>query len=137
MPIVFKGAQAALSALIGAGDVVLELGDGSHAALSALKGTGIAVLELPLALEAAGSFVRVDLEALQAAVVSRVDHIVTLTPWHRIANGPALLERMAALEARLICRTTASREGTLAATAAALGLVVTGRAGAGSSGVLL
>lgn len=136
-PTVFKGARAALAAIIDAGEVVLDLNDGSHDVRSALQGTGIAVLEMSLAVVAEGADFSVDLDALQAAVVGRMDHIVILTPWHRLANGQALLAHLAALEGRLICRTTASREGTLAAAAAEAGFVVTGRAGAGSGAVLL
>lgn len=135
MPPGFKGARAALTALIGVGDVVLDLTDGSHGVRAALRGADIAVLEMPLVVEAEGGAVSVDLDALDA-VVGRMDHVVTLTPWHRLANGPALLARFAALEGRLICRTTTAREGTLAAVAAQSGLVVTGRAGAGSSVLL-
>lgn len=134
---VVKGTRAALSVLTVPGDVLLDLTDGSHGALLALQGSGVAVFEQPLVSDVAAAATVVDLDALPAMLAGRVDHLVVLTPWHRLANGPALLERLGTDGGSLICRTTTSRESALIAQAEAFGLVVAGRAAAGTGGLLL
>lgn len=129
-----KALVAALSALVGADEAVLDLTEGDHLALRALGGGGRAVVELPLGIEPSGAPVDLD---IFAAAAGRVDCVTLLRPWPGIVGGDALLARLADLACDLICRVPPVAEDGLVAEAARHGLSAAARAVAGTQTVLL